>query len=284
MAFRTVDEWQVERQFLPVIDSSFLPALPARWPHRKNLRKLSSGALALTLHGGFLYFLLSGLIYQPPTGEGGATGADNPEITMIELSAPVPDDPAIQENPDSNAQASAATTPLTEIELSRQTELPPEWSRSRMTVPRPVIAPAPSAIADASKANGEPSGGGVYDPYAGAAPNRRPEMAEAQKPAPKPTLAGRIAGYFGFGKDSQADADAFETWVASLRQRLPRAKGSVELTVTIGEDGRITASQIVGGSASPQVKFFVRNAVVGQRFSGVGDGEDSMRLPSIQLG
>lgn len=99
------------------------------------------------------------------------------------------------------------------------------------------------------------------------------------------SLAGRISDALGFGEAAAAEkADAFEMWVASLRKRLPRAKGTVQLSVQTAADGMVESSEILGGSASPQVKFFVRNAAIGQKLSDLGESNSgSVTLPVIRL-
>ena len=144
----------------------------------------------------------------------------------------------------------------------------------------------PTGSGDDSGA-GAGQGGGVYDPFAGASPNRDPEKDELlRKPKPQQTLAGRISGFFGFDDAAkQAEADAFEQWVEDLRKRLPRAKGSVLLSVETDGTGKIKAARITGGSASMQVKFFVRNVVLGQSFTDLGsEGGKAKVLPVIRLG
>lgn len=292
MAFRTTNRWQVERRFSPSFDATWLPVLPDELPYRKEFQKLSSGGFALLLHGTFFYFLLNGLLTPNADDPIASQTSETPAITMMELSDMSDEEIAEPETADGAGQLQQASATPSELNASIETELPPEWSKSRIAVPRVVVEAPPLEIAAATTRQsnrniGGQTGGGVYDPFAGAAPNRKSGLEEQTRPAPKPTLAGRISGFFGFGDEAEADQDAFEIWVASLRKRLPRAKGSVELSVTLGKDGRVIAGQIIGGSASQQVKFFVRNAIVGERFSELkkrGSREDYVRVPLITLG
>lgn len=292
MAFRTTNRWQVERRFSPSFDAAWLPGLPSGLPYRKEFQKLSSGGFALLLHGTFFYFLLNGLLAPNADDPAASQTSETPAITRMELSDMSDEEIAEPETTDGAGHLQQAAAAPPELNASIETELPPEWSQTRMAVPRVVVEAPPLEIAAATTRQsnmniGGQKGGGVYDPFAGAAPNRKPGREEQTRPAPKPTLAGRISGFFGFGDEAEADQDAFEIWVASLRKRLPRAKGSVELSVTLGKDGRVIAGQILGGSASQQVKFFVRNAVVGERFAELGEGgssKNSVLMPLINLG
>lgn len=246
----------------------------------------------MLLHGTFYYFLLNGLLAPNADDPAASQTSETPTITMMELGDVSDEEIAGPETADGAGQLQQASATPSELNASVETELPPEWSQSRIAVPRVVVEAPPLEIAAATtrqpnRNNGGQTGGGVYDPFAGAAPNRKPGLEEQTRPAPKPTLARRISGFFGFGDEAEADQDAFEIWVASLRKRLPRAKGSVELSVTLGKDGRVIAGQIIGGSASQQVKFFVRNAVVGERFSELDEGrsgKEAVRMPLITLG
>lgn len=292
MAFQTIDQWQVERSFGGRFNFTWLPALPDSWPYGDRLQKFSSGSFALIFHLLFFYFLITTVFNKAFERDPAVPTGETTSMTMMELGEALEDDQTVEpESSSKQAQPQSAQAVPSEIEASTKAELPPEWSRSRISVPRLLSnASVPEPQADPGlgqgMASGGDEGGGVYDPFAGAAPNRKPDM-EAKRPAPQKetTLAGRISGFFGFGGDAEAaEEDAFEQWVAGLRARLPRAKGSVELSVTVGPDGIVKAGEVVGGSASPQVKFFVRNAAIGQKFSGFDrNGVGGVKLPVIQL-
>ncbi len=145
------------------------------------------------------------------------------------------------------------------------------------------------SLGDIGSGVGDKKGSGVYDPFAGAAPDRKPgerlgQSASAIKP---PSLVERVSGFFGFGADDKISSDAFQALVQSLRQRLPRAKGSVELIVSIDGGGKVKSAKILGGTASAQVKFFVRNAVLGKRLAGervTSKNGAGVKLPVISFG
>ncbi len=296
MAFQTIDQWQVERSFGWRFNPKWLPAWPDGWPYRDRLHRFFSGSFAILFHGLFFYFLITAAFNKAFEKEPAVWTGETTSMTMLALGEVSKDNEAKEPEPDGALAPSQMKQPVSsDIEVATQTELPPEWSLSRMTVPRLVSnisAPEPSAAPNFGSAAGEGAasggnqGGGVYDPFAGAAPNRKPEFADKQRgPVKERSLTGRVAGFFGFGDDAGAvQEDAFEQWVAGLRARLPRAKGSVELSVTLGQDGKVKAGKVLGGSASPQVKFFVRNAAVGQKFSGLDrNGAGGVKLPVIQF-
>ncbi len=296
MAFQTIDQWQVERSFGWRFNPTWLPAWPDGWPYRDRLHRVFSGSFAILFHGLFFYFLITAAFNKAFEKEPAVSAGETTSMTMLELGEVSKDDQAIEtETGSEQASSQAVQSVPSDIDATTETELPPEWSLSRISVPRlvsnisspePVIAPDAGQGAGQGAASGGEKGGGVYDPFAGAAPNRKPEFEDKKRePVREPSLAGRVAGFFGFGDDAKAaQEDAFEQWVAGLRTRLPRAKGSVELSVTLGQDGKVKAGKVLGGSASPQVKFFVRNAAVGQKFSGLNrNGAGGVKLPVIQF-
>lgn len=288
MAFQTIDQWHVKRSFGLPNEVAWLPSLPKNLPHRDGLEKASSGIFSLGLNGFILYFLITATFDKAFEQEPVQTNGEITSMTLLEL------DEASEEEPSKNPATGGEEIPKkltqavpSELQASVETPLPQEWSRSRIRVPRLVSnSTASEPQANAGNKQGEISGGGVYDPFAGAAPNRKPGSDEAPPNAGKDiSLAGRISGTFGFGEATKAKKQsAFEIWVAGLRKRLPRARGTVELSVQTATDGKVKSSEILGGSASPQVKFFVRNAALGQKIAGSGAGvAGSVTLPVIQL-
>lgn len=289
MAFETVDEWKVERSFLPAMNHDWLPSLPTEMPYGDQLQRGLSGGLGTLFSGLFFYFLITAAFNRAYEDGQAQPYAEENTLTMIELSSADIDEPSPETEGGGSEQQSAPAVP-SELDTSIETPLPLEWSRTRFSEPRLVsntAAPSyPTGSGDDSGA-GAGQGGGVYDPFAGASPNRDPDKDELlRKPKPQQTLAGRISGFFGFDDAAkQAEADAFEQWVEDLRKRLPRAKGSVLLSVETDGAGKVKSARITGGSASMQVKFFVRNAALGQTFAGLGSQAGKAKvLPVIRLG
>lgn len=279
MAFQTVNYWQVERRFLPSTDIALLGPFASHQTAKNRLQNIASGACALGLQGAFFYLLVTGLHGQfvEPLG---TADVDAKSVTMIPINQNFAAKELLTNKPNTSA-SSPRQTQMPEIELSSTTELPAEWALAKVSVPRDIVVseyPEPGSSSS--------TGGETYDPFAGAAPNRKTlPVGNRQAKKVSSTLAGRISGFFG-SETEQMRVNAFEQWVEELRTRLPKAKGSVELTVSLGPDGTVKSGTVIGGSASPQVKFFVRNAVVGKDFSILANDrkETIIRLPSIKLG
>lgn len=286
MAFETVEEWKVERSFaLPQRGAMALPELPAAWPFREKIVKLPSASLALLINGLFFYLLITNAFDRSFDGAPEAARSKSTEMTMIALSDLEEPAASSEFDPEKHQAATASSARESPIDLTSETQLPAEWTVGRIRVSRSDAGDEPAQ--SPGKAGG--GGGGVYDPFAGASPKRLTdqELAGAGGPSNSPSLLERVSGYFGFGDQGGAiDGRAFEALVQSLRNRLPRAKGSVELAITLDRQGAVTGAEIKGGTASPQIKFFVRNAVIGQRLSGGGSrsADAKMDLPAIVLG
>ena len=138
--------------------------------------------------------------------------------------------------------------------------IPKEWSVSRINI-------AQKNTSDNAGDDGN-SDDGVYDPYAGASP-----QLDQQK------QSDYTADYSKM--DPAFDKSMFEAWIAKLRARLRRANGTVMLSVTLDDNGRIADAQIIGGNASMPLRLFVRNDVMGQKLFNGGTGKKS--LPEIRL-
>lgn len=279
MAFETVDQWQIERRVLPSFDAPLIAPLASGHTARKRLRTITSAACALCVQAAFFYLLIAGLAGRF-SEQSNSSVVDHDPVTMIPINQNR-DNTEMRADSPSDSATSLPETRIPKVESSSTTELPAEWALARMSVPREIDGKEiPENVLPRSE-NRE-----IYDPFAGAAPNRKTASGgSGQSPEPELTLAGRIAGFFG-SEAKQNRESAFEQWVEELRARLPRATGSVELSVVLSQDGKVVSGNVIGGSASPQVKFFVRNAVVGKHFSGLTvEGKGGIvRLPSVKLG
>lgn len=291
MAFETVDQWQVKRRaFLPGLGAFSMPELPNYFPYREYFKKIPSAVFALILHGLFLYFFVSATFNREIERPANPSSAEPVRMTMIELKDSVEE---VAESVPAMGEVkpqSASTTP-TLIEVSAEAELPAEWSVGRVRVARSEVSDSASAMAVETGTGSIGSGdrsNGVYDPFAGAAPNREQDepLTRGIANSKKTTVVEKVTGFFGFGGGDKIDPDAFEQLVGNLRQRLPRAKGSVLLSVSLDGKGQVKNAKIVGGTASAQVKFFVRNAVVGKQLAGgqVRQNDGRLKLPVISFG
>lgn len=292
MAFETVEEWKVERSFaLSQVGVLAFPELPAQWPYQEKIAKLPSASLALLLNGLFFYFLIANAFDRSVDETDKPIQSKSTEMTMIALSDLQKPDDSSELDLEELKPATASSAGESPIDLTTETQLPPEWTIGRIRVSRVIVtAPMPDVLNGISPGadGGGKKGGGVYDPYAGAAPNRKPEeelMRGDRKPK-QPSLMEQVSGFFGFGTgEGGIDSGAFEQLVQDLQRRLPRAKGSVELMVFIDSSGTVKSAEIVGGTASAQVKFFVRNAVVGKQVAGRRSAQQGgVKLPAIVFG
>lgn len=278
MAFRTVNQWRVERQILPSIGGAFPSPVALGLITGERSQKVFSGAFALGLQGAFLYLLAMGLSGQ--FGESSEmNGADAKRVTIIPINQEdVKSETSIDKQ--NNSASRSLQTRTTKTEGSTATEIPAEWTIAKVSVSLEVGPSDNKSPVSSGSKHGE-----IYDPFAGAAPNRKGNSDGIGRISePEVTLAGRITGFFESNPEQKSE-NAFELWVEEIRTRLPRAKGSVELTVSLGPDGTVKSGTVTGGSASPQVKFFVRNAVVGKKFPRLADSQEheALRLPSISF-
>ena len=98
------------------------------------------------------------------------------------------------------------------------------------------------------------SSGGGYDPYAGT----------AMLPLNRQKAIGAVSGIRVNWPSSSDDGAwtatnrrALIAWLQELKQHLPNARGSVQLTLSINEDGQIMAAKVMKSDALPQVQQFI---------------------------
>ncbi|MEP2990042.1 MAG: hypothetical protein ABJN65_01220 [Parasphingorhabdus sp.] len=277
MAFETVETWQVKRRLgLPFLSLNWSPQISADIPFREQLEKAPSAVLAIGLNSAFLYFLVTSafdLEWEKPVDPSTTLEAT---MTMVDMGSSNKET-ELQPQQGGTGSPTIAPSPTSDLDATIETELLPEWSVGRILVAQ-LESPAPDVSAGAGTTQGSGVGTGsskgVYDPYAGASPNRDPEKGKDR--------GARRNEYGASNFVEGIDQDAFDNWVKQLRKRLPRARGSIELSISVGNKGVIKSAKLIGGSASPQVKLFVRNAVVGRKLTEKKTGE--LVLPRIQLG
>ena len=165
--------------------------------------------------------------------------------------------------------AEAAAPPQQEVDASTETELPPpEWALVRLPPqPRSRAEAAPSTRGGAGSAT---AGGGVYDPFAGAAPMRREE-----------TGGERSAGGFIL------DRAALEALLRRAARSLGGVGGTVEFLVGVSAEGVVVEAHPAGGSAGDEIGRRLAPALVGQRLfrpAAASARPRSLRLPAIELG
>jgi hypothetical protein len=211
---------------------------------------------------------------------GSAVPADAPraeamQLVSFDLSAAAAAG-AERAKPAAAAAAVPAPPQMNEVDLSAESDLPPvEWTVSRISLPAPE--PDRPALADAA-AGGEGAGDGgrgaggtgVYDPFAGAAPLRRPNEAAASSVAA--------------GRGLALDRALLERLREAVERELAAGGGTVELIVRVSPTGTVLAATVAGGSAPADVKEAFRAAVAGRPlFRGTAGGAQQWRLPAVTL-
>ncbi|HEY5723526.1 MAG TPA: hypothetical protein VIT45_14515, partial [Allosphingosinicella sp.] len=185
-----------------------------------------------------------------------------------------------------------AASETSDLDASAETELVPEWSVSRLP-PRPAPPNAQSSPASASTAGSTPGAaagsggraGGVYDPYAGAAPLRRERGAGSQAPS----LGERVLGFFGFGSRSFGGLTLDEVVLEAARRavagRISGRGGTADLIVRVSPTGVVLEVSMVSGSAPPDARDALARALVGKRlFQGNAADAQELALPTLRLG
>jgi len=168
MAFDKVESWTVEAgQGAARVSSGRITSIVDAIVYQvagTGLRRLGALIGTAIVHLGLLLFLLFKLSDVVPRA-GGEAG-DN--LTLIDLGR---DTEAEQPAASSPAAAPAPAEPASPIDSSKAA-LPVEWTVAKILVARPsaplIAAPKPSSSIAASASAA--SGGGIYDPYAGASP------------------------------------------------------------------------------------------------------------------
>ena len=132
------------------------------------------------------------------------------------------------------------------------------------------------------------TGEAAYDPYAGAAPLRRPEPAAGGVVAMAERLIAMAAAAPGGGSGLELDTGALETIRIAVARSLRSGHGSAELSVRVAPDGRVLEAIALGGTASPAAKVALQRALLGSRLyrsraGGAGTAPQIMRLPVLQL-
>ena len=188
MAFTLSQSWEAGG-FAPAAERArFLPPRAA-----DRSRRAGAILLSVLVHAVLILLLLNRIAAPAAFGEAGQGPGDGP-MTMLDLSDPGSPAPA----PSPPQAPPAAKAPASPVDSSAaEPMLPAEWTVSRLP-PSASASAAPAAGARGSGAGaglggGGLGGGGVYDPYAGAAPNR----SGLDGAAPARSLAGQVLGFLG---------------------------------------------------------------------------------------
>lgn len=312
MAFTCLETWDAEierrgRGTGPVSALSATAPILGETASR-YINKSSATLLSAIVHLFLLWLLANKLTGAPGPGEG--LGSAGKGMTLIDLSSP-------------SAAAAARAAPVTMVQpspspLAQQTELdltvptelpPPEWSVARIRTPvEPVPrrqpappAPAPAqpsgAMAAANATSGSATGAGgagaagggeaPYDPYAGAAPQRRKQDgAMASLAALGQRLLGGSNEAKGDGGELVLDRDALTDIAKRVARSMPGTRGTAEFLVRVSPGGMILDATPTGGSGPDKIRTALRSALVGKLLYSVRgrmNEEKMVRLPIVRL-
>lgn len=231
-----------------------VPLLPQAWA----LRVRAGGSILLSglVHLALLWLLLTRL------GPGDVAAPDRPEGPPSRLLSFDMGSATVAPAAAPAAAVPPAPAAPAEIDLSRASQLPPpEWSVATIAAPPQAAPAAPAPAASAGAAAGTGAGGGVYDPFAGAAPQRLRHGAEG------------------------LDAALLEALRTAVSQAHPGAGGSVELTVRLSPAGAVLEARLRGGTAPAAAREAMRRILLGKRLFPAASGTaGTVDLPSFSLG
>jgi hypothetical protein len=254
------------------------------------LRRSGATLFSILVHVLLLWLFISRLAGN--AGDGDAIGAGNGRLNSFSLSDPASAAPSSSSEARQAPQPRPAAQTASDIDATAATELPPEWTVSRLPAearPRSQ-ASSESAAADApvgpggAGAGAGQGGSDVYDPYAGAAPLRRERDAAAA-----PSIGERVLGFFGFGPASAGGLTLDETALEAIRRAasrsLPAGGGTVELEVRVSPTGMVLMAQMRGGSAPREAGEALAKALIGKRlYRGSAADAQTLFLPPLSLG
>ena len=190
----------------------------------------------------------------------------------------------------------------TDLDLTGASDIPPEWSVTRIKVSRPAAtapanplsAPSPMMAARAGSGSGRAGGArdDAYDPYAGASPMRRDEVGAQSLASPvaaKPSLADRFLNAFGFGSATadmpEINQPVLDQMKWMIRHRFPALRGSVTLSARISPTGQ----ELIGRreDVGPEALALIRQTLIGRALVQISAGATNasiVDLPPIRFG
>lgn len=252
MPFTLIEQWPVKRP-------PFLHYLVPGKPRHGHMVAIAISALS---HLAILYALIHGAFYQEDF-------TDKPEeetINIIELEKVSQDKKEQEQESASAGQEQAETPPPEEIQPPQTpTHTPitaPEWSMHSITIPAASQGDGQGGHMGVT-GNGT---GGVYDPFAGAS-------AKIEK------INAHDIDMTGL--PPQINRDEWLKWVQFLRNRLPRAQGALQISITTNSNGIVTQVDITQSATSTQVILFVRHSLMGRKIA--NSAMVATPLPDINL-
>lgn len=261
-------------------------------------RRPAGLAATLIFHIVLMWVLLTYAVLAPLSGKGEGDSGKTLSLFDLPEAAASNEDSAAADETVAVQPSQMAALPAPELPAETAVPDPPEWSMSRIRVPRPVqssaqamtVANSGRPVRSSSLPGGgtaSPGGTDIYDPYAGAAPMRR-EDKMASSPSPS-GLIERFLGAVGLGQ--QADAPELNERVleqarADMRRRFPGQHGSVALTVRISPTGLAMEIHVRNRTLSDEAMEFLKARLIGRPlFSGTSpsNGPQMIDLPMITI-
>lgn len=280
MAFEVTERWTTTRtaSAFALINAVGSVQTP-NWlnhPRLEAWRKPVLIGFSATFHAGLLYLLVVNGLVPVDDMKRWRMSLDEARLTLLELSPPIKAPPLPDRKQEGSGSGESASAPNVAQALQQPPVMPSEWSIAKIRVASSAalvaneMAVTQGTFGATGSGMGQGSGAG-FDPYAGAAPQRRPDnLGAVQTDEPSGLL------------DPRLDRTAFREFIQKLREQLGLSRGTILLSVTVTPDGRIREAQIEGGDANMQLKLFVRTAVTGERLFKNG-AASSHKMPAISI-
>jgi hypothetical protein len=234
-----------------------------------RLGKSAGTVLTVLIHIVLLWVFATRLGEAPGLVEPQPKPTEVVNLTMLTAPEPAPEPPAAAAAKAAPAQIPPAV-PVT-VNVSAASQLPPpEWTVSRIASALPAQNGPLSAAPGGG--SGAVAGGGVYDPFAGAAPLRKPGSLVRD---------ASINGMVPVGTESsfRLDDAMFAQLRAALAKAHPQVRGTVELNLSVSADGTVLAARPQGGSIAAAIGKDVAGRIVGKRlFLGLTSAIEGLQL------
>lgn len=308
MAFVETSSWQTgnERTMCPSLTKFYLPS----WMDHSLFRlfhwqRPAGMALALLLHVLLAWLVLTRTGMGAGEGSGMEAGSALKMITLSDSMADLARPQQEMVAPSSTVSTrTQGTESETDLDLTGASDIPPEWSVTRIKVSRPAAtapanplsAPSPMMAARAGSGSGRAGGArdDAYDPYAGASPMRRDEVGAQSLASPvaaKPSLADRFLNAIGFGSATadmpEINQPVLDQMKWMVRHRFPALRGSVTLSARISPTGQVLELIVRREDVGPEALALIRQTLIGRALVQISAGATNasiVDLPPIRFG
>jgi hypothetical protein len=277
-----------------------------------NMCRFGGAALSVLIHIGLLMLLVEQFRASSDSfqvGRASERGIGS-ALSVFDLGVPLSETShdSAQPPPRSMTSKSAliAMRKPTLLELSKASDVQrPEWNVSRVRAVTTIDTPTPVSIANSSQSPvsqqrsavgtlGFGSGGGDYDPYAGASPQRRQD-AVAQSANVSTITQGfgdNLLDYFGLSETRRAEGYALNPAEMSaiadaLKRRLPSTRGPLRVSVNVSPTGMVIDVRIANSPLGKSEAEVLRATLTGRKLFNVDQTKSHAQwidLPEIRLG